>query len=114
MKSLLSLVLLLSTTGFAAELHLSAGETATIFANTRTTVTCNGGTSGNQCQEKINGLRTLVEACENNYTPATCMDKYWPSFKQQNPSCVSSALSYCIDRCSENYTPATCADRCNR
>lgn len=114
MKSFLAIALLFSANTFAAELHLSAGESATIFANTRTTVTCNDGTSGNQCQEKINGLKTLVEACENNFTPANCMDKYWPSFKQQNPNCVSKALSYCIDRCSENYTPAVCAERCNR
>lgn len=114
MKTILALSILISINVFAAELSLTGGESATIQANTRTTVTCNGSSQGNQCSDTTNGLKTLVEACKSNFSPSYCIDKYWPSFKANNPSCVMAALPYCIDQCKTSFTAAYCADKCSK
>lgn len=114
MKSFLLLALTMASIAFAADLNLSSGESATIQANVKTRVTCDGEGQTPSCQEPINGLKTLIEACKSNYTGSYCVDKYWPNFKKENPGCATAAISICINYCKENYTGAYCADKCSQ
>lgn len=114
MKTVIFLALSMASIAFAADLNLGIGESATIQANVKTRVTCEGEGQGPSCQQAINGLKTLVEACKGSYSGSYCIDKYWPNFKKENPSCATSAISVCIDYCKESYSSAYCADKCSQ
>lgn len=113
MKALLILALSTASLALAADLNLRAGETATIQSNVKTRVTCEGD-SHSSCEQAIESLKILVEACKGSYSGSYCIDKYWPAFKKENPSCRTSAIPICIDYCKESYSSAYCADKCSQ
>lgn len=117
MKNLIALILLVfvSTQAMAAELRLLSGETATIQANQSTRVSCEGASNGggnSNCSHAVQGLTALMEACKTNYSANFCIDKHWPAFKKDYPSCVYGALSVCIEACKTSYSANYCADKC--
>lgn len=113
MTKYIFLMTFIASIAHAGNLTLGSGESATIYANTHTTVTCNAdGSSGPSCHEAVSGLKTLVEACISEYTKSSCINKYWPTFKKDNPTCAFSSIKLCIDYCSSEYTRASCADKC--
>ncbi|HWU43005.1 MAG TPA: hypothetical protein VN132_06185 [Bdellovibrio sp.] len=116
MKKIFFMSIFLSVNAFAADLNLNGGESAMIQANVRTTVTCGGSSSGSggSCEDAIAGLSSLIDACKGTYSGASCVDKYWPNFKKENPRCAMSAISVCIDNCKTTYSPASCADKCSK
>lgn len=122
MKNLLVSILLVfvSAQAFSAELRLSSGESATIQANQTTRVSCEGGNGGGSspasCEQAVDGLKQLLEACRSGgYPGSACMEKYWPGFKQASPTCAYSAISICIEACrSGGFNPSTCAEKCSR
>jgi hypothetical protein len=114
MKTFLFVSLFLSAQVFAAEVHLNGGDSITLRANVETTVTCAGNGTSTNCSDVIDGLKVLVDACKSSYSASSCIDKYWPNFKQQNPSCVMAGMPYCIDQCKTSYSAASCADKCSR
>lgn len=121
MKNLFVSILLVfvSAQALAADLRLSSGETATIQANNTTRVSCEGGSHGGggtpaNCTEAVGGLKELIEACRSGgYSQNSCMEKYWPGFKQGSPSCAYAAISVCIEACrTAGNSAASCAERC--
>jgi hypothetical protein len=94
----------------AATLNLNAGDTATINANTPTTVTC--GTA-DDCSAKISSFNQIMTACMTDYDGGTCVGKYWPSFKQNNPNCYDGAVGTCLTDCETTYSAGQCASTCN-
>jgi len=107
--------LVLAQSAFAASLNLSSGESAVIEANTRTVVSCNGaseGTSPATCESAVAGFRLTLEYCYKSYNGGYCAEKYWPKFKQQNPSCISAGAGPCVEYCYKSYNGGYCAEKC--
>ena len=100
----------LSQFAFGAELNLNGGESATIQANVLTQVTCGGGSSGNNCVEAANGLKKVLDTCTRSYTPGDCVEKHWPRYKKENPTCKYAGLDTCLAFCTRSYTPGDCTD----
>ncbi len=113
MIKLILISLLFSTSAMAADLNLNVGESATIEANVRTHVTCSADSS-RLCEKAIGGLETLLNACKEQFTGSYCIDKYWPNFKANNPTCVADAMQICIDNCKTQFTGSYCADYCSK
>src|SRR4051812_12154631 len=110
----IGLLLSFSVSAIAAQLNLGGGESATINPSVSTTVTCGSGGDGNgSCNDSKNGLVKLMKACQSNYSAATCIDKYWPKFKQNNASCAMANIEICLTACETNYSAAYCADHCS-
>jgi hypothetical protein len=119
MKILMVLLGLAAVTApaLAAELNLNGGESAIIEANTRTRVTCagngSGGGGGGDCAAAADGFRAIMDACLNSWSASTCVDKYWPKFKQDNPNCKYAGVPYCLEICKRAWSGSTCIDKCN-
>jgi hypothetical protein len=111
MKMLVLTTIFFSSVTFAAELRLRAGETVVIQPNTQTTVSCEGG-AAQDCGVLAKSLQSIMDACQQSFSPGTCVDKYWPNFKAKNPRCAAENVQYCLDLCEQSYSPGTCADKC--
>ena len=114
MKSIvISVICLMSSGAFGAELNLNGGESAWINANVQTYVTCGGDSTSGSCNGAVEGLKISVKSCETGHSASYCIDRYWPDFKEKNSQCIYDGLQFCIEKCSTGHSPSYCADKCN-
>ena len=110
MKNILLILLFsIATNSFAAQLNLSAGETAIIEANTLTTVTCEKNQTSS-CLPYVEKAEASYKACSGSgYSNSYCFDRAYPA-KVQN--CVPWSES-CNKACKNSgYSPSYCYDKC--
>lgn len=113
MKNLIIFSILFSLQAFSADLNLSSGETTTIQANTKVTVTCGGGSSGSSCSEAVASFKYIVSSCMKTYDTVFCLNKHFPIFKSENPKCVYNAIPACLEICEKTYDNGFCMLKCN-
>ena len=71
-----------------------------------------GGPSSSDCGGKALGFQKVLDACMMNLSGASCMNQYWPKFKQNNPNCIADGQPACLAACMKNLSGAYCANEC--
>ena len=113
MKFLIALVLISTSSVYAANLTLNGGESATIKANVDTTVTCAGNGSGSSdCTAAGNAFKKSMEYCYKDRSGGVCADKLWPKFRDSNPGCAYAGVETCLNYCYKDRSGGVCADLC--
>ena len=113
MKLILLLAILLATQAHAATVNLMSGEQVVLESNTRTTVTCNGSSTGN-CEAVAAGFRKQMEYCYKTYSGGDCAKQLWPKFKDSARECAAAGLDTCLEYCYKTYSGGDCSLRvCN-
>jgi hypothetical protein len=106
------LFVLSATSALAAVLNLSPGESATIQPSVVTTVSCASGGSNPvpvvDCEKKAKLLRERLDGCAPNNNDDWCVTSIWPSFKQNNPTCLDEGISVCLNFCYLNADDNWC------
>lgn len=115
-KTFFILGALLSTVAVAANIEISPGESIYIQANEASTISCSGEGGGGipqvDCASKVQMLKARLDQCAPNNNDDWCVENIWPSWKQNNPTCVDDGILTCMNFCIPNNNDSWCVQTC--
>jgi hypothetical protein len=113
MKNLFFGLLLVCSQAFAAELHLSGGESVVIQPNTSTKVTCGGAGSNigsTNCSSTIQAVATAFNTCTRKFSSG-CVDAVYTAANIPM-ECRAEAFGKCYEQCNVVHSSG-CSSACS-